>query len=222
MLRSSHLFLNNSLKSILTASPYAYTFTMAATGEAEIPTTFSSTFAATDAIKNKAPKNALRVTLERGNGSLASSKEYNCINIAPQDKSDVYIKISFKRTVRVTDTAHVNMLPPYLGDFPLYSVRDFASILPADLMQKGGIFFPMYQREAMWIRFSATRPFAIKVYVGGVNAISGLPVLENEATMLKRLKLYRENKSLQDYIVAPEQYWLGELTVSLACCWSFR
>ena len=39
----------------------------------------------------------------------------------------------------------------------------------------GGVFIPMYQREALWISFSAAswKPNAVTVSVGGVNAISG-------------------------------------------------
>jgi len=58
----------------------------------------------------------------------------------------------------------------------------------------------------MWIRFSAKEPFALKIYVGGVNAISGVPINETPEAMLKRLKL--SNKVKQDYVTLPEQPWL--------------
>ena len=60
----------------------------------------------------------------------------------------------------------------------------------------------------MWIRFSGKTPFAIKIYTGGINAISGEPVVEGMATMLRRQELIREGKSTQDYIVTPKQLWL--------------
>lgn len=31
----------------------------------------------------------------------------------------------------------------------------------------------MVEREAMWINFTTSKPFAVKVYVRGVNAVSG-------------------------------------------------
>ena len=41
----------------------------------------------------------------------------------------------------------------------------------------------MYQREAMWMSFNpafySESPFAVKVSVGGVNALTGLPQREN-------------------------------------------
>ncbi|KAK2031835.1 hypothetical protein LX32DRAFT_650410 [Colletotrichum zoysiae] len=48
-----------------------------------------------------------------------------------------------------------NSLPPGTGKSPLFRVRDYAHKMPEDMARKGGVFFPMYQREAMWIDFSA-------------------------------------------------------------------
>jgi hypothetical protein len=58
----------------------------------------------------------------------------------------------------------------------------------------------------MWIKFSAKEPFALKIYVGGVNAISGVPIKESPEAALKRLQL--SDKVKQDYVVLPEQPWL--------------
>lgn len=60
----------------------------------------------------------------------------------------------------------------------------------------------------MWIRFESSHRFAIKVHLGGVNAISGEPMIENAATRLRRLSLLANKKSIQDYVVTPEQLWL--------------
>jgi hypothetical protein len=54
-------------------------------------------------------------------------------------------QISFRRTVRVPDNTQCSKLPPSLGKFPLYHVKDFRSKLPPDLVAKGGLFFPMYR-----------------------------------------------------------------------------
>src|SRR2546421_4084731 len=64
------------------------------------------------------------------------------------------------------------------------------------------------EREAMWIRFESEMQFAIKIYVGGVNAVSGEPVPENMASRLRRQKRVSEGKSIQDYVVLPQQRWL--------------
>jgi hypothetical protein len=58
----------------------------------------------------------------------------------------------------------------------------------------------------MWIKFSAKEPFAMKIYVGGVNAISGVPIKESPEAALKRLQL--SDKVKQDYVVLPDQPWL--------------
>jgi hypothetical protein len=68
------------------------------------------------------------------------------------------------------------------------------------------------EREAIWIRFKSTRPFAIKILVGGINAISGEPIIENFATALRRARLINEKKPIQDYAVIDPadngQLWL--------------
>ena len=60
----------------------------------------------------------------------------------------------------------------------------------------------------MWINFTTSSPFAVKIYLGGVNAVSGEPAIETMATRLRRLELIKNNKSIQDYIVTPQQDWL--------------
>lgn len=60
----------------------------------------------------------------------------------------------------------------------------------------------------MWISFSSCSKFAVKIYVGGVNAVSGEPTIETEQTQARRYKLLSERKSIQDYIVTPQQLWL--------------
>ena len=52
------------------------------------------------------------------------------------------------------------------------------------------------------------QPFAVKIYVGGINAVSGEPARETEVTMMRRLKLMKSHMSIQDYLVPPKQLWL--------------
>ncbi|KAI5847658.1 hypothetical protein DFP73DRAFT_474792 [Morchella snyderi] len=121
------------------------------------------------------------------------------------------LEISFNRTIRVPDGGKEYQLPPQLGKFPIFNIADYEKKLPADMGEKGGVFIPMYQREAMWMSFYAQRTFAIKIYLGGVNGISGEPMIPNMATYLKRA-----NKAArkQDYIVVPSQPWLDGVAVS--------
>jgi hypothetical protein len=108
------------------------------------------------------------------------------------------VSIHFQRTLRIPDDGDVYPLPPGLGRFPLRRVADYRSRVPAAWREEGGFFLPMYQREALWIGFHAPywRPRALKVGVGGVDAISG-----------ERWDLGL-SADPQDYVVIPEQPWL--------------
>jgi hypothetical protein len=106
--------------------------------------------------------------------------------------------LCFQRTLRIPDDGRSYPLPPGLGRFPLYRVRDFSDRVPEHWDRENGYFLPMYQSEAMWIDFDGAwwKPNAVKVGVGMVNAVSGTqwkPGL---------------HASPQDYVVVPEQPWL--------------
>ncbi|KAG9195371.1 hypothetical protein G6011_00492 [Alternaria panax] len=129
------------------------------------------------------------------------------------------LKISFRRTVRVPETEQSNCLPPNLGAFPLKPVSQHGSSLPAGMVAKGGVFFPMYQSEAMWINFSTvhedTLPYMIKIYIGGMNVISAAPAIESMSSRSRRQVRRQMSSSdpkaaspLQDYVVVPEQKWI--------------
>jgi hypothetical protein len=104
--------------------------------------------------------------------------------------------MSFQRTLRVPDDNQEYPLPAGLGDFPILPVDDFD--VPAAWKQHGGVFFPMYQSEAMWISFSASGgyPFAVKIAAGKINAVTG-----------KAWSSQLSSKP-QNYVVIPEQPWL--------------
>lgn len=59
------------------------------------------------------------------------------------------------------------------------------------------------------------RPYLIKIYVGGINAISGEPAVEDAGTRLRRqAKKGKGDLPLQDYIVVPGQKWLDGIADS--------
>lgn len=109
-----------------------------------------------------------------------------------------HFSVSFQRTLRIPEDGRTYPLPPGLGSFPIRRVADFADRVPASWREHGGVFIPMYQREALWMSFHAAhwRPNAVKIGIGKVNAISGKPWQE---------KLLRGK---EDYIVVPDQPWL--------------
>lgn len=129
---------------------------------------------------------------------------------------DKKLRISFHRTVRVPDDNQRHALPPSLGCFPLFNVEAFKASLPQDMIEKGGMFLPMYQREAMWINFNSCANFtqelyAIRVFVGGVNGITGEPMVPDMSTILKARNGVPPK---QDYVVVPPQPWLDGVAVA--------
>ncbi|TVY84931.1 Ubiquitin-60S ribosomal protein L40 [Lachnellula suecica] len=134
--------------------------------------------------------------------------------IEARDTDGKILTISLRRTIRVPDNGTTYSLPPDLGAFPIYNVLDHTAKLPVHLVKKGGVFIPIYKHEAMWINFTATKPFAVKVYVGGVNAVSGESKAITEVTKERRKKLLSKNKSIQDYVVPPAQNWLDGIATA--------
>ncbi|CVK91361.1 uncharacterized protein FMAN_09498 [Fusarium mangiferae] len=118
------------------------------------------------------------------------------------------LTITFRRTIRVPDNKNTSGLPPDQGAFPLFKIQDYARTFPLSMAQKGGMFIPMYQREALWIKFESTKTYAIRIHVGNVNIVSGEPNVPNYATELRRRQLLKKEKSIQDYIVVPDQKWI--------------
>ena len=106
--------------------------------------------------------------------------------------------LSFQRTLRLPDDGKVYPLPPGLDRFPLKSVGDYPEKVPANWLEQGGVFIPMYQREALWLAFDAAtwKPNAVKVGVGRVNALTG-----DSWDLALRAEP-------QDYLVCPNQPWL--------------
>jgi hypothetical protein len=103
------------------------------------------------------------------------------------------LTIVFHKTERVPDEATNAALPPSLGRFPIYNVRDFRGSCPNSWNEKG-IFIPVQGTEAMWMSFSRTTPIALTVGAGGINAVTG-----------KRLAANLEEGG---YLVTPPQPWL--------------
>jgi hypothetical protein len=111
------------------------------------------------------------------------------------------LSISFQRTLRIPDDGRTYPLPAGFGEFPIRHVDDFSETVPAAWQERGGVLLPMYQSEAMWIRFDAGYPFAIQIAAGKINAASGGPWSPG----LQR--------SPQNYLIVPDQPWLDGFAV---------
>ncbi len=108
--------------------------------------------------------------------------------------------VSFQRTLRVPEDGGMYPLPPGLGAFPISRIADYAERVPAGWRERGGVFIPVYRREALWLGLgggaSSWKPCALQVAVGGVNAVSGGAWKEALTS------------APQNYLVCPPQLWL--------------
>ena len=122
----------------------------------------------------------------------------------PKVHKHAVCRIEFQRTLRIPDDEKDYPLPPGLGGFPLRHLDDYASRLPEEWRERGGVVMPMHQSEAMWINFESPNsyryrqsyPFAVKIATGKICAITG-------DTWVNGL-----NGDPQDYVVLPKQPWL--------------
>lgn len=123
-------------------------------------------------------------------------KEDQLLFTFPEVHPEAKLSINFQRTLRIPDDGDTYLLPPGLDSFPLQHVDDFSKNIPEKWLERGGVMFPMYQSEAMWIVFDSEYPFAVKVATGKINAVTG-DSLESSL-----------QKEPQDYLVTPDQPWL--------------
>ncbi|TAQ90814.1 hypothetical protein B7494_g887 [Chlorociboria aeruginascens] len=147
-----------------------------------------------------------------------SMPNFPCIHVSDS------LAISFHRTVRIPDDGGSYPAPNSLGALPLLPVSKIKDKLPRDAVEKGGIVVPLYDIEAMKINFhvygsnmfAPEAKYAIRVFIGGVNGLSGEPVKANMATVLKRLNGIERT---QDYLYLrggdnPAQQWLDGVSIA--------
>lgn len=116
-------------------------------------------------------------------------------------RAGAWLQVGFERTLRLPDDGKTYPLPPDLGALPMRRVADYAGLVPAAWRDGGGpddVLLPLHEREALFLVFAGTpgRPCAVKVGVGGVDAVSGQPWN------------HRLQAAPQDYLVCPPQPWL--------------
>jgi len=114
----------------------------------------------------------------------------------PEVHPEAKCSIIFQRTLRIPDGEGKYPVPPGLGRIELSRVGDYEGRVPPECEDRGGVFYPMFQAEASWIIFVGWYPFVVKVAVGGVNAVTGRPLLDE--------RLWRP----QDYVVVPRKPWM--------------
>ncbi|KAI4696651.1 uncharacterized protein J4E88_000828 [Alternaria novae-zelandiae] len=157
-------------------------------------------------------KNTIRMTeslISHANNHYGQDIDFN---IAPLPASKRAVEascgfhMSLERTPRMPDDNKLHQLPGSLGSYDLFSVEAYADRLPDNITESGGVLFPMWQREAMWLNFGPTnQQCAVRVFMGHVNTISGLTMEETADEKSDELE--------QDYIVLPGQEWLDGICV---------
>ncbi|CAI9632777.1 unnamed protein product [Alternaria burnsii] len=158
-------------------------------------------------------KNTIRLTeslISHANTHHGPSIDFN---ITPLSSSQCAVDtscgfhVSFERTPRMPDDNRLHQLPGSLGSYDLFSVQAYSNRLPKSISESGGVFFPMWQREAMWLNFKPKQhKWAVHVFMGHVNTISGRTI---EETANKEVE-----DQQQDYIVIPGQPWLDGICVA--------
>jgi hypothetical protein len=105
----------------------------------------------------------------------------------------VRLALAFARSVRHARVDWMTPPPAHLGYFPLRRTDEFYDRVSGGWPGGAGVLIPMYRAEAMRLVFSSRYSFAVKVAVGGTNAINGQPWSPG----LPRVP--------QGYVVVPEQ-----------------
>ncbi|KAE8448000.1 hypothetical protein EG329_009923 [Mollisiaceae sp. DMI_Dod_QoI] len=113
-----------------------------------------------------------------------------------------FLDITLLRTIHVAGKAYG--LPPNIGSYPIYTVEVFKNRLPEQVRAMGGYFVPIFDQESMRLKFDATQIFAVKVYAGGINVVSGEDAIEG-TTRYRCMEKLSQNKPIKDYIVTPDQ-----------------
>ncbi|KAK2060316.1 hypothetical protein LY76DRAFT_510164 [Colletotrichum caudatum] len=147
-----------------------------------------------------------KVAVSNSSASLSVEKRGSTLTIQDEVDPRITSSITFQRTLRLPEDRKLHGTSEFLGPFPLFSTDEHASRLPPAMNSKGGMFFPMFQREGLAISLSSeddharTRSheidpdrFAVKVYAGSINCLSGRKASETD------------DEPRTNYIVCPRQ-----------------
>lgn len=116
------------------------------------------------------------------------------------------LAVTFHRTLRVPFDGKRYPLPAGLGTFPVYRLADLDIESQSYGCGENQAVVPVHLHEALWIGIHAAawKPNALKVAVGGINAVSG------------RADTPELTADPQDYLVCPPQLWLDGVNTGAA------
>jgi hypothetical protein len=66
----------------------------------------------------------------------------------------------------------------------------------------------------MWVKFTSQRPYAIQVFVGRVNAVSGCAIETKNERIQRLINHSQHREAMQDYLVVPDQMWIDGIAVA--------
>ncbi|KAK2044563.1 hypothetical protein LZ31DRAFT_565829 [Colletotrichum somersetense] len=147
-----------------------------------------------------------KVAVSNSSASLSVEKRGSTLTVQDEVDPRITSSITFQRTLRLPEDGKLHGTSEFLGPFPLFSADEHASRLPPAMNSKGGMFFPMFQREGLAISLSSEDDhartikheidpdrFAVKVYAGSINCLSGRTASETD------------DEPRNNYIVCPRQ-----------------
>jgi len=110
---------------------------------------------------------------------------------------------------RITHTSYQRPWPRRGASFSPCIVSHMRVSLPSALAAASvGSLTHRSEREALWINFGAWNNYAIKIYAGGVNVVSGEAADETDEIRKRRLERVKKKESIQDFVIAPDQCWI--------------
>ncbi len=109
----------------------------------------------------------------------------------PEIHREAVCNISLHRTTAVARQSVTSLVNE--GIIPLFHIDDYSKDLPLRLLKRGGVIAPAEKEQPLYIKLSGNYPFALKIGVGKINAVSGCPWSEHL------------NADNQDYLVTPPQ-----------------
>ncbi len=85
------------------------------------------------------------------------------------------LTIKFQHPPRPPDDAKIYVFSARLEELPLCPASDFPDTLPASWLKQSNFLMSMKPNDPFSIRFTANYPFAVKVAVGNLDAMTGEP-----------------------------------------------
>jgi hypothetical protein len=102
----------------------------------------------------------------------ASLRKAALVAAGSNTDSPPQLTVKFQHPPRPPDNAKIYVFSAGLEELPLCPATDFPGTLPASWLKQTAFLMPMNPSDAFLIRFTANYPFALKVTVGNLDALT--------------------------------------------------